>query len=226
MTAWDFNAVPFEWAAYIPPKSRGFGHGARVRGVARGWEATKAFLSEQKDVSAPDSIELRCAAPGVYMPSELSHERKAMAVQEFGAPTRDDPINGAHWSLRENQLEAVMAFEASAPKSEKGRLDPSSLHFAYRFRWHGVLGSGIGTLAVSNLMVWARGQKMFFQPFFKFAAALSSDEFRQEFPAIEQAAPFRFNDNYFKRWAITPKRGNAGRYLKAPSGWRRSWTHT
>jgi hypothetical protein len=139
------------------------------------------------------------------MPEAMAASRREQAIAEFGPPNSDNRENGAKWKLDSTRLDDAVAFEASGPKSEDGRLDPSQLYVHFRFRWRPPwAGNGNEALGV-------------------FLASLDSPEFREQLTALESAVPFKFNDNYFKRWVITPKRGNAGRILKAPTGWRKQW---
>lgn len=159
------------------------------------------------------------------MPQAMSEARRGEAIAAFGPPDSDSPANGAKWTLDAAQLDDAVAFEAAGPKSEEGRFDPSSLYAHLKFRWRRPwAGSGDEALGESGLGIYVSGRKLFLQPHFVFLSSLDSCEFRTHLTAIENAVPFRFNDNYFKRWVITPKRGNQGRILKAPKGWREQWT--
>lgn len=158
------------------------------------------------------------------MPEAMAASRREQAIAEFGPPNSDDRENGAKWKLDPTRLDDAVAFEASGPKSEDGRLDPSQLYVHFRFRWRPPWGgNGNEALGESGLGFHVGGQKVLLQPHFVFLASLDSPEFREQLTALESAVPFKFNDNFFKRWVITPKRGNAGRILKAPTGWRKQW---
>jgi hypothetical protein len=158
------------------------------------------------------------------MPKEMAVARKRDATAAFGLPNSDEEANGAKWNLSSARLEDAVGFETTGPKSEVGRFDPSSLYFPFKYRWRRPWGgNGAEALGDSRLGIHVSGQKVFFQPNFVFLTPLDSTEFREQLTVIEGAAPFKFNDNYFKRWAITPKRGNEGRLLKVPKGWRENW---
>lgn len=150
--------------------------------------------------------------------------RRAEAVAIFGAPNGEYEKE-AVWNPDASQLEKAVAFECSGPKPEEGRLDPSSVHFAYRFSWRDPWPScAESALSQSTLGVYISGAKLFFQPNFVFVAPINSPEFREQFLSVEAAAPFKFSDANFKRWVIDTKRRNMGRHLNVDRNWRKSWS--
>lgn len=192
----------------------------------RAWQSTKDFLREFTAGPILASAELRCRPPSRWMTQAMADARRGEAITVFGPPDSDEPANGAKWTFgAAAQLDDAIAFEAAGPKSEHGRFDPSSLYAHFKFRWRTPwAGSGGEALGESGLGIDVSGRKLFLQPRFVFLSSLESPEFREHLVAIENAVPFRFNNGYFKRWVITPKRGNQGRILKVPKGWREKWT--
>lgn len=183
----------------------------------------KAFVSGFTDASTPDDIELSCRFASQWLPKDIADTRHAQLRAALGAPTEEYDTN-AIWKLSADRLEDAIALEFSGPKSAKERLDPSWLHFRYRFSWRSPWNEDHERSATrSHLGVSISGARPFFQPHFVFGSTLESPQFREQLVSIEPALPFKLNDGYFKRWVINPKRGNMGRYLKADCDWRSRW---
>lgn len=217
-------ADAIEWVSYHPPKSRSFGHAPRFRDKRKAWATTKSFLAEFTNPIGPPEITSGCRAPSQWLTAEVADKRRAEAQAVLGAPDREDAINGAHWVLSIDRLEDAMEFEIAGPPKQKDMLPPSDVRVSYKFRWRAPWDRPDNpSFWESGLAFDVSGGSALIQPMFVFFAPLVSNAFREQFLALEPSAPFKFNDTYFKRWIINPKRGGVGRFLKADKDWRSVW---
>jgi hypothetical protein len=179
------------------------------------------------DAEAPIEIDLSCRAASKWLREEVANERLREAETRFGGPNRNDPLNGAHWTLVPEQLEEAVDFELGAASAMDDSLPPSGLHFHYRFQWRipgAVQQASEG--GASRLGVHLQAGAFLLQPGFVFTASLDSPAFREQLIAVEAAAPFRFSDLNFKRWLLPEDGKSNGRYLKPDGDWRKRWIVT
>jgi hypothetical protein len=110
------------------------------------------------------------------------------------------------------------------PKQEAG---PSLLRIHYRFCWNefgaeqGMTNESESRRILSILGVTMGQQRLFLQPRFVYPAAWNSNALKDFIGRSEWIAPFRFRDQYFKRWFPPQRRVQHGRILKLGSTWRR-----
>ncbi|MBL8536590.1 MAG: hypothetical protein JNM59_04235 [Hyphomonadaceae bacterium] len=213
-----------EWVFYHPPKSQSFGHGSRFRDTSKTWSVTKTFLADFTTAGAPAAIELTCRGPGQWLSADAAGKRITEAEAAFGPPSHGDAINGAKWDLGVDCLEDAVAFECDTTKPTSGGLAPSRLHFNFHFRWKAPWNDpDVKGLGDSRLALHISDGSMLIQPGFVFLSSLESVSFREQLLGMESATPFRFSDANFKRWLIPLSGKSAGRYLRPPKDWRKSW---
>ena len=215
-----------EWVVYHPPKSVAFGHQCRIRDPRRAWPLVEQFVVGWTKYSFGQHVTLVCSSASPQTDAEVAESRLTEARRIFGLETSAPQVFSS-WNLRESQIASAIEFALDNDKFPKQQMPPAVFSFAYRFVWkefeEGAEQSAgnesrnpTSTLGVS---IGFRG--LFLQPHFIFPAPSNSEFLKKFIGRLDPAVPFRFRDQYFKRW-LPPKNAKTGfgRYLKLDPNWR------
>lgn len=219
------ESKPYEWVVYDPPKSVSFGHQARVKDARRAWKLTEEFLNQQADFALGHHLDLTYYEPTQEADASVASARLAAARAVLGPETSAQP-NCLRWKIQPDQLPAAIDFALDDEKFPLWAWHPTNLHLYYLFTWKHfdlLLAPNETRDVRSTLGVTIGGGSVFLQPRFVFPAAWSSEIFRTLLVRIEPASPFRFRDQYFKRWFSPVRKGGFGRSLKLAKDWRSTW---
>jgi hypothetical protein len=217
-----------EWVVYEPPKSVAFGHQSRIRDARRAWPMVQQFMAALTRFTLGNRIALGClkAEPQT---SDVAATRIEQARRCFGPETEQRGLHRTHpnWTLSESQLPSAIEFALDDDKFPKQEAGPSLLTFSYQFCWlefdRGATDAGRieSRRVLSILGVTIGRQRLFLQPHFIYPAAWNSEFLRHFVDRSELVAPFRFRDQYFKRWLPPEKPKSPGRLLRLEPTWRR-----
>ena len=219
---------PREWVVYEPPKSVSFGHQSRIRDPRLAWPPVDRFMADLTQHTLGSHIELTCHGPSLRTGSEVASARLQEARRCFGPEIGDRAIHRTHprWRICESQLTLAIQFALNDDRFPKQEVGPTRFHFAYNFRWREFDVcrdvSDDPRNSVSLLGVTIGQQRLFLQPNFVYPASYDSEFVKDFIDRTELIVPFRFRDQYFKRWL--PPRSPAtkfGRYLRLEPTWRR-----
>lgn len=223
------NAIQ-EWVVYHPPKSAAFGHHSTPRDPRKAWPLLERFLAGLDGVELGHFVELTCYEGGKWTDTAVAERRINDARLSFGPilnPTSPHP----RWKISETQLPTAIQFALDDDKFPKQQWGPVSLSFYYKFLWPEFerrpywVAEAEKRPRQSSLSVSMGARKLFLQPIFVFPAPWNSKFLRDYISRLEQMVPFRFRDQYFKRW-VPAKKAGFGRMLKLPASWRDSHTST
>jgi hypothetical protein len=222
------DTKPDEWVVYSPPKSVSFGHQTRLRDPRRAWPAVEAFLRDCTRATLHPRIALTCHGPSRWTDEAVAAARLADARQRFGPEPASTYIHPGPptWTFAEADLPAALAFAFDEDKFPRQGLGPTRLTFAYELAWKEAdwfddpADATEPRRRASVLGVNIRQQRMFLQPHFVFPAPWDSPVLRAFLARLEPHLPFRFRDQYFKRWQRPQKKGAYGRHLKLDAAWR------
>jgi hypothetical protein len=217
-----------EWVVYHPPKSVSFGHQSRIRDPRRAWPVVQRFLTDLTQFALGERIELTCDN-GPHVSEGVAAARIQEAKRRFGPGVEQtDPYRLApHWKLEEADLPSAIEFALDDDKFPKQEAGPSLLRFHFRFCWNvfgpeqGMANESDSRRVLSNLGVTIGQQRLFLQPHFIYPAASNSESLKEFIDRSELVAPFKFRDQYFKRWFPPQKGASHGRILKLGPTWRR-----
>jgi hypothetical protein len=213
-----------EWVVYQPPKSAAFGHNSKPRDPRLVWPKVETFLSGLADVELGRISELICDGPSKWTDAQIATVRMAEARQLMGREAERSTPDSC-WKLSESQIAPAVQFALDDDKFPKQEMGPTRLHVCYSFLWPEFerlpywMAKGETRRPNSDLGVTVGSGRLFLQPAFVFPAPWNSEILRNFITHIGQIVPFRFRDQYFKRWL--PPRGSAqGRRLNLPKNWR------
>jgi hypothetical protein len=218
-----------EWVVYHPPKSVSFGHQSRVRDPRRSWPMVERFLAELTTFTLGSRVVLTCHDPGPQTDTAAAAARLAEARRCFG-PERASGMyrTHPHWTLSESQVTAAVRFALDDDSYPEQPVGPSRLSFNYQFCWNefdrfsGVKSGTESRSLMSSLGVIIGRRRLFLQPDFIYPAPWNSEPLKDFIDRTESIVPFRFRDQYFKRW-LPPlgPRSKFGRQLRLDANWRR-----
>jgi hypothetical protein len=217
-----------EWVVYGPPKSVSFGHQSRIRDPRRAWPLTEQFIAALTRSTFGHRMTLTCLAEP-QTNGDVAAARFQEARRRFGPETEQHGHHKTHpnWILTESQLPLVIEYALDDDKFPKQESGPSFLSFSYQFCWIEFDRGGAATgktdsrRVLSTLGVIMGGQRLFLQPHFIYPAAWNSESLKHFIDRSELIAPFRFRDQYFKRWLPPAKPTSFGRVLRLEAAWRR-----
>ena len=208
--------------AYHPPKSVSHGHGSRVRGTRKAWEATQTFLREETAAELRLPVKLMLWGPSQWTDQAVVLQTRESANEEFGAPTT---ISGEfhNWELKADDLATALEFAIADDERPRQSLGPVSLYVSYSFSWRTMPNPPPGETTQffgrgSSMGVSVGGRRVFVQPTFLFAASDQDPLFRAELRALERSLPFKPNSNYYYR-VEAKKSGGGDKRVKLPEGW-------
>jgi hypothetical protein len=215
-----------EWLVYNPPKSVSFGHTSTPRDPRKAWPIVEKFLGSLANVELGHSVELTCHEGGKWTDIAIAERRIEEAKSLFGAASNPQDAY-PRWSISSEQVSSAVRFALDDDRYPKQEIGPVSFHCYYRFLWpefeqRPYWASKNDTRPrSSSLGITVGGRRLFLQPTLVFPAPWSSDYLREYLVRVEQTIPFRFRDQYFKRW-IPAKKSGYGRFLNLPASWRAS----
>ncbi|WP_194476350.1 hypothetical protein [Bradyrhizobium sp. CCBAU 53338] len=215
-----------EWVVYRAPKSVSFGHQSRLRDPRRAWPSVQRFLAELTRSTFGHYIQLTCHEPGLLnLAGATSRVEEARGI--FGAEAQQNGPYRTHpsWSLSEAQVPAAIDFALDDDKFPKQELGPCWFTFGYQFCWpefDDALPAQTETRPIMSRLGLILGQqRLFLQPLFVYPGPWDAERVRDFIDRTEAIIPFRFRDQYFKRWLPPEKRGSQGRLLRLEPTWRR-----
>lgn len=217
-----------EWVVYHPPKSVSFGHQSRIRDPRRAWPMVKQFLGELTEFTLGHNAELTCRGPDIGLELSVAMTRIREARYLFGPEINPSETN-PRWKIGNAQLEVAIRFALDDDRFSQQQLAPTWFHFYYRFVWKDFeklpykMIEDKARYRASTLGI-SFDRRLFLQPNFVFPAPWTSEFLRNFIARIEVMAPFRFRDQYFKRWLPPVRRGGTGygRYLNLHKSWRKA----
>lgn len=219
-----------EWLIYHPPKSVSFGHQSRIRDARKAWPATKAFLDAFTCYEIGHHRSLTCLIADELLDPTVLQQHAETARRLFGPETRAP--DSRHWDLPKMLLGSAIELALDDDKFPKLPHGPTSLAFHYRFLWTAFCESSPGQglpegfdgsrSCISNFGIILGGQRVFLQPTFVFPGSWQSPEVLSFLTKLEERAPFRFRDQYFKRSLPAVKKHpyRRGRMYNLKKGWR------
>jgi hypothetical protein len=215
-----------EWVTYQPPKSVSFGHQSTPRDPRNAWSQLQQFLAAVSELEIGHLTTLICCFASEQTDSCVAECRIEAARKLFG-PERDVPKVFPYWELSEAQLATAIDFALDDDQFPKQELGPVNLHFYYRFLWPDFERlpywptQGDTRKRQSIIGVTMGSNRLFLQPHFVFPAPWHSAVLQDFLRQIEKTVPFRFGDQYFKRWIPKVAKGAYhGKLLKLPKDWR------
>jgi hypothetical protein len=186
--------------AYHPPKSVGHGHGPRVRGVRRCWDATQTFLTENTTTELRSPVQLKIWDPSQWTDQAVVFEVRNEAVKLFGLPTR---ISGEfhNWELPVGRIDEALEFAIANGVRHKQALGPVGFYVSYSFLWQAMPNPPQSRLGDyfprgNRLGVSVDGRKFFIQPTFLFDASEQDQSFVAKLRSLEALMPFVPKDTY------------------------------
>lgn len=215
-----------EWVVYQPPKSVSFGHTSTPRDPRKAWPIVEEFLGGLEKVELGHNVELACDEGGKWTDIAVAERRISEARRLLGVPVNPKDTH-PRWKISSTQVQSAIQFALDDDKYPKQQTGPVRFHCNYHFFWPEFeqrpywVGEGDERRRHSMLGVTIGGRGLFLQPTFVFPAPWSSSHLREYIMRVEQKLPFRFRDQYFKRW-IPPKKSGHGRLLTLPASWRTS----
>jgi hypothetical protein len=219
-----------EWVIYDPPKSVSFGHLSRIRNPRRAWPLVQRFLDDLTRYTLAERAELRCSLPSGRTDAGVARERIEEARHSFAheIPSEAGFQTSPRWKISESEMASALQFafdDDHFPPQEDG---PTWFSFCHYFTWnefndpYKVVGETDTRKCFSRLAVIAGRRRLFLQPFFVYPGPSSSESVKDFVDRTEAIVPFRFRNQYFKRW-LPPRSAKAsyGRYLRLDANWRR-----
>jgi hypothetical protein len=187
------------------------------------------FLAELTTFTLGSRIELNCRGPGAQTDAAVAAARLDEARRCFGPESASEMHRTLpHWTLGESQVTAAVRFALDDDSFPEQPLGPSWLTFNYQFRWNGfdrIAGATSATESrnpMSSLRLIFGGRRLFLQRVFIYPAPWNSEPLKDFIDRTESTVPFRFRDQYFKRW-LPPQgpRTKFGRHLRLDVNWRK-----
>ncbi len=175
-----------------------------------------AFLEEWTDFKLGHHAELTCHGPDAGVEASVAMSRIREARLLFGLE-RDRAETNPRWTIGDSQIEAAVRFALDDDQFPKQRLPPTYFHFYYRFVWKDFQKLPYKSSdeskrdGMSNLGLSFGYKGLFLQPTFVFPAPWTSEFLKDFIVRIEGKAPFRFRDQYFKRWIPLTRRATGSR---------------
>ena len=209
--------------AYHPPKSVSHGHGPKVRGGRKAWEAVQTFLREPAISVLRTPLKLTIWDPSQWTEQVVVEDARQDATKAFGPVTT---VSGGffNWELPADRLQEALAFALADELRPKQQLGPVALYVSYSFTWrfmpnqHGVesdqfFGKG------NSIGVSVGSRRVFIQPTFVFGSSEHDKEFIRRLQELEAAMPFKPNERYYSR-VEHKKSGPGEKLVKLSPGWR------
>ena len=223
-----------EWVVYDPPKSVAFGHLSRTRDPRRAWPLVQRFLTDLTEYTLGHHAELMCVLPGEGADANVARERIEEARRSFGPELSSEKgfQTNLRWKIGESGLASALQLAFDDDRFPPQQHGPTRLSFGYEFTWNEfnrrgkVRGETDVRRSVSTLGLIAGQRRLFLQPKFVYQAPSNSESPKDFIDRTESMVPFRFRNQYFKRW-LSPRsrKTNFGRYLHLDANWRRSTIH-
>jgi hypothetical protein len=222
-----------EWVVYHPPKSVAFGHQSRIRDPRRAWPTVERFLNELTQFIVGHHIGLTCHDPSTHTDPTVATARIDEARRCFGPEIpqgvhRTDP----RWNLSESQIASAVQFALDDDRFPTQQLGPTRFSFGYQFTWNEFNRPAKPTSEsesrnrTSFLGIIVGQKRLFLQPNFIYPAPWNSESLKDFIDRTESIVPFRFRDQYFKRW-LPPRSPTTmhGRHLRLDVNRRRGSIH-
>ena len=187
------------------------------------------FLAELTTFTLGSRIELTCHGAGAQTDTAVAAARLDEARRCFGPESASEfHRTHPHWTLSESQVTAAVQFALDDDSFPEQPLAPSWLTFNYQFCWNGfdrISGATSATESrnpMSSLGLIFGRSRLFLQPTFIYPAPWNSEPLKDFIDRTEATVPFRFRDQYFKRW-LPPQspRTKFGRQLRLDVNGRR-----
>lgn len=213
-----------EWVVYRLPKSSSHGQASSIRDPRKAWPLVQRFIAALTRATLGPRITLTClqGEPRNVTVAKIEEARRC-----FGAEA--GPSGGfPSWTLSEAQFPSAIQFaldDDKLPNQKFGLFGPSWITFTYRFFWIEFDRAAIGLEEAelqrmsSHLAVTIGQQRLFLQPLFVYPAAWTSEALKDFIERSELLAPFRFQDQNFKRW-VSPRTASRDRLLRLEPDWR------
>jgi hypothetical protein len=174
-----------------------------------------------------DRIELSCD-DSPHVNQVVAAARVAEARCLFGPEIKQAGVyrTAPRWKIEKANLPSAVEFALDDDKFPKQEIGPARISFCYHFCWN-EFGPRSRTAdetetrrIPSSLAVTIGQQRLFLQPHFVYPAAWNSESLKDFIDRSELIAPFRFRDQYFKRWLPPQGSPSQGRLLRLESTWR------
>jgi hypothetical protein len=218
------DADAAEWVVYRLPKPSSHGQASRIRDPRKAWPVVQRFIAALTRATLGPRVTLTCFQGE---PRNVTVAKIEEALRCFGAEA--GPSGGfPSWTLNEAQLPSAIQFvldDDKLPKQKFGLFGPSWITFSYRFFWtefdHAAAGLKEAELQrmSSHLTVTIGQQRLLLQPLFVYPAAWMSQSLKDFIERSEPLAPFRFQNQNFKRW-VSPQTTSRDRLLRLEPDWR------